>query len=387
MKLPFIPIILFPLQALAVSDHELVTLFKPYCEQNKAVHLIDQSHYCQLARGEIHIKEICETYKSNSVTARQMRFISDKYADMKGILASTAPEVLCAESSAVQAATPECQDEVSGKKKVDRVWWNSDKWEKTNQSLQEIKAKAEAGDATAQFNLGNWFVDGAACIPQNRKLGVQYLCKSYDQNFEMAGHKIKGMRNFPTARIAREDIGKEFGCELTGHQKAYAEETKKYEIEAKAQLKKAEAGDARAMYKVGSLYLSDDYGLKQDYKAAFGWFERAAKKGHAGAMGSLAGMYNRGDGVEKDQTKAFEWTKKAVEHGDADSMVFLGDLYYHGQGVTEDIGKAVRLYAKAMDRGNADGKERLVEMYKRGELQAVAYKALANRIKALSTTQ
>lgn len=150
-------------------------------------------------------------------------------------------------------------------------------------------------------------------------------------------------------------------------------------------IKRAEAGDVTAMTKVATLYQATDDGLAQDFKKAFYWAEKAAKKGNVEGMSLLGALYSRGDGVKQDHEKAFHWSLKAAQGGDVDSMYFIGLNYYDGQGVERNLTKAVQWLVKAMDHGNNEAKEKLVEMFVTGELQATAFKSLSDRLKKLES--
>ena len=56
-------------------------------------------------------------------------------------------------------------------------------------------------------------------------------------------------------------------------------------------------------------------GLKQDYKKAFEWFEKAATQGVANAQYNLGIMYDNGEGVRQDKKRAKEWFGKACDGG------------------------------------------------------------------------
>ncbi len=73
---------------------------------------------------------------------------------------------------------------------------------------------------------------------------------------------------------------------------------------------RAESGEAEGINSVG-LYF---YGAGQ-YKIAVGWFESAAKKGHADAMEWLSICYLNGIGVEKNHALGVQWLGKAAALG------------------------------------------------------------------------
>jgi TPR repeat protein len=371
---------LFALNAFAEDRTTVIANLKKYCETTKNP-MAKNSVACKVADGNQSLDELCNSIvKKDRVTSSKLYEVVTYYSMALEIDDDSAQAQLCPNELKILAENvtqqTECLAENGGTGSVSRRWWNGQAWLATTESIRVIKESADKGDAYSQFNLGYWLTQGAPCIAKNMNEGVPYLCKSYDQGFNMAEQHFG-------SRLNREQMGKEYGCKLTERQKAYTAETKVYEQKAKVYLKKAEAGDVAAMNKVGSLYLSNDYGLQQDYKKAFYWFEKAAKKGYAPAMGALAGMYNRGDGVEKNDEKVFHWTFKAAQKGDVDSMYFVGLLYYDGQGTTQNYIKAIQWLTKAWDRGSQDAEQHLYEMYLKGELQAAALSSLVQRVKAL----
>lgn len=380
-------LILLSASAIANAD-EPVTILKDFCEKNQADHWAKNSESCRLVRGEYKLDQLCEGYfKGNSRITIRLQSIADKYAELKPTDSDSALQQLCAKQIGPEAiaAKPECAEEREGKRKIARRWWDGSSWGTTQESPTVIKEKADKGDRVAQFNLGVWYLEGSQCVVRDTKLAAPFLCRAYDSGEKMAGLQFQKVIKHPSDQKAREMFGKEYGCELTDRQEAYAAETKKLEEQAKANLKKAESGDVTAMVKVGETYLSNDYGLKQDYKEAFRWLKKAADKDNASAMGTLAGLYSRGDGVEKDHEEAFKWSLKAAQKGDLDSQYFVGLCYYDGQGVERNLTKAVQWLVKAMDNGNNEAKEKLVEMFVSGELQAVAFKSLSDRLKKLES--
>ena len=59
-----------------------------------------------------------------------------------------------------------------------------------------------------------------------------------------------------------------------------------------------------------------EYGVKQDYKKAIKWLEKAAKQGNADAMYLIGSCYFYGGyGIKKDKEKARQWIAKAAALG------------------------------------------------------------------------
>lgn len=78
----------------------------------------------------------------------------------------------------------------------------------------------------------------------------------------------------------------------------------------------AEAGDMRAEFYVGELYLRGE-GVTADAATAAQWFARAAQRGHGEAQLALAGLYASGIGLKRDAGLAYFWMIRAALGSDA----------------------------------------------------------------------
>ncbi|MGC2413997.1 MAG: hypothetical protein WA459_15015, partial [Stellaceae bacterium] len=76
----------------------------------------------------------------------------------------------------------------------------------------------------------------------------------------------------------------------------------------------AERGDPEAEFQLGMLNEHGD--LKQDYKQADHWYEKAAEQGHIGAEYRLALIWGAGgDDFPADRVEAYKWILLASEKG------------------------------------------------------------------------
>jgi TPR repeat protein len=128
----------------------------------------------------------------------------------------------------------------------------------------------------------------------------------------------------------------------------------------------ADQGNARAQFKLGSLYQQRESGLAQDDAQAAQWLHKAADQGLAEAQNALALAYLRGKGVQQDPAQAVDWFQKAVAQNDAQAMVNLAGLYSKGQGVGRDEKQAFTLVSKAADLGDAEAEYQLGVNYEQG---------------------
>ena len=130
-------------------------------------------------------------------------------------------------------------------------------------AFAEIKAKAEAGDAYTQFNLGLMYYKGEGVLKDNKEA-------------------VKWWR------------------------------------------KAAEQGDAGAQNNLGGMYAEGE-GVQEDNKEAVKWWRKAADQGQVIAQYNLGVMYAKGEGVLQDYVTAYVWVNIA-EANDFDVKKFEGLL-------------------------------------------------------------
>ncbi|MDP3899143.1 MAG: peptidoglycan-binding protein [Mesorhizobium sp.] len=115
----------------------------------------------------------------------------------------------------------------------------------------------------------------------------------------------------------------------------------------------AEAGDAKAMFEIGSRY-AEGRGTKANLAEAAKWYERAANAGFAPAQYRIGNYYEKGTGLERDVTKAKTWYQMAAEQGNASAMHNLAVLYAMGADGTTDNESAGRWFVRAAELGVKD---------------------------------
>jgi TPR repeat protein len=119
---------------------------------------------------------------------------------------------------------------------------------------------------------------------------------------------------------------------------------------------KAERGEAKEQYLVGSMYFRGE-GVAKDEAEAVSWYRKAAEQNHAIAQGMLGSMYEFGAGVTKDYAEAMKWYRKAAEQGFSTAQFNLGVCYYHGQGVVKDEVEAYKWWLLAGAQGDEVAKK------------------------------
>ena len=123
----------------------------------------------------------------------------------------------------------------------------------TEDPMGELRAKAEQGIASAQFNLGAKYANGDG-VPKDNAEAMKWYFKAALQ------------------------------------------------------------GDASAQFNLGLIY-SNGEGVPKDGIEALMWYRMAAEQGYLSAQTKLGWMYATGDEVPKDSVEAVKWYRKAADQG------------------------------------------------------------------------
>jgi TPR repeat protein len=236
------------------------------------------------------------------------------------------------------------------------------------QTLAQLRAKAEKGDAVAQFNLGVCYDNGQG-VAKDKVETVKWYRKAAEQN----------------CALAQSDLGVCYG-KGRGVAKDEVEAVKWYR-------KAAEQNDAKAQNNLGVSY-GTGTGVAKDVVEALKWLRKAVEQNYALAQNNLAGCYAEGRGVAKDEVEAVKWYRKAAEQNLAVAQSNLGLCYVKGQGVAKDKVEAVKWFRKAAEQNHANAQYNLclccysgdgvvkhyVEAYKWGLLASARGDEAAKRI-------
>jgi TPR repeat protein len=205
----------------------------------------------------------------------------------------------------------------------------------------ELKARADQGDAQAQFNLGLMYATGEG-VPKDAAEAVKWYRLAADQNHPRAQF------NLGLLYATGEGVPKDTAEAVKWYRKA------------------ADQGDAWAQSNLGLMYADGD-GVPKDAAEAVKWYRMAADQGHAQSQFNLGLMYATGEGVPKDAAEAVKWYRKGADQGHALAQCDLGLRYANGEGVTKDAAEAVKWLRLAADQGNAWAQAGLGDMHAKGE--------------------
>jgi TPR repeat protein len=159
-------------------------------------------------------------------------------------------------------------------------------------SIDELREKAEAGDAEAQFRLGTAFDWGHGVKADGREAEKWY------RRAAIAGYAE-----------AQNSLGSALQAE-----KKYDEALQWYE-RAAAQNNPLALNNLAYLYDLG-------LGVAQDRQKAFDLYSRSANLGWAEAMWNISNMYGAGQLGGKDLNKACIWTLRAFKFAQPDDKKF-----------------------------------------------------------------
>lgn len=202
--------------------------------------------------------------------------------------------------------------------------------QKLADEARELRARAEQGDAGAQFNLAGMYYYGKG-VPQDYSEAARWCRKAAEQGYAKAQYAL-GYSYFQGKGVPQD----------------HAEAARWYQ-------KAADQGDATAQEALGFLYYQG-HGVPGNYGEAARWYRKAAEQGYSEAECDLGYLYYKGKGVPQDYPEAVLWYRKAADQDYAEAQYALGYMYYRGEGVPPDRAEANRWFQEAARRGDADAR-------------------------------
>lgn len=113
--------------------------------------------------------------------------------------------------------------------------------------------------------------------------------------------------------------------------------------------KAAEQGQKQAQHEMGLYYLLG-VAVEEDAVQAVSWFRKAAEQGEALAQFELGRYYYNGDGVIKNVRQAYQWFRQAAEQGIAEAQFLIGTARLTGEGAQKGFEDALDWYTKAAEQ-------------------------------------
>ena len=122
--------------------------------------------------------------------------------------------------------------------------------------------------------------------------------------------------------------------------------------------KRAEAGDAKAMFEHGLNHMLG-FGTPIDLPTASEWIRRAAEKGNEDAYFPYAQICQRGEMRPKDMKEAIRWFRLAAAKQNSNAELSLAQAYEQGAGVEKDAKESRRWLELSATHGHPIAQETL----------------------------
>ena len=142
--------------------------------------------------------------------------------------------------------------------------------------------------------------------------------------------------------------------------------TKDYGEAAMWYLRAAEQGHNKAQYNLGKMYRRG-HGVSQDDAEAVKWYRRSAKKGNAFAQNSLGVMYAKGRGVPQSFAQSVKWYQRAANQGNFRAQYNLAVKYHMGRGIEKNMHEAIKWYRESANQGHMKAQNNLGWLYYLGQ--------------------
>lgn len=147
------------------------------------------------------------------------------------------------------------------------------------------------------------------------------------------------------------------GQDLTEQEKTAEEEAAEEEAVFEETLKKAEAGDSEAMFRVAELCYEGQHTAK-DQKQALRWYREAAKLEYVPAMLQMMRFYEKGELVKQNLKLSMSWVKKAAATGEAEGKYALAEAYIYGSAGKQDVEEGLKLLDEMAAEGDVKASEK-----------------------------
>ncbi len=182
------------------------------------------------------------------------------------------------------------------------------------------------------------------------------------------------------ALTARADAGDAHAqAELGGLYASGQGVTNNYAEAAKWYRKAADQGEPAGELGLGELYEAGQ-GVPQDLSQAIVLYRAAAEHGYPRAQYTMGFMYEAGRGVPQNHTEAAKWFLRAAEQGDRLAQYDIGQRYELGLGVSADKIEALKWFILAANQRQPDAalrRDRLKRELTRAQIAEAERRAAA----------
>lgn len=239
-----------------------------------------------------------------------------------------------------------------------------------NANIDDIKAKADAGDIEQKKLLGALFYElkdykkavdiftELYIITKNLEY-IEYVAEVYyeqgDYTNAIFWHRNAALKGYAPSQF---NLGV---CFANG--KGVAENMDSAVFWYK---KAALQGSSIAQFNLACCFGKDERIAENKDSAVF-WCRIAALNGLAEAQYTLGTCFEKGDGIAENTDSAVLWYRKAALQGNADAQFTIGLCYYNGNGIAENKDSAVFWFKKAALQDNAEAQYCIAYCFAKGE--------------------
>jgi len=236
------------------------------------------------------------------------------------------------------------------------------------ESFDDLQARAEDGDADAQFQLGEFYnSQGGVTIDEI----AEWYLKAANQNHAHAQLAIALLHlEWPSDEDYREQAqywlerAVQSGCQDAVKVLIELGPTNEY-MDYSDLLVEAEEGNPHAQFELGSGLLFG-IGLSKSLSEGLSLIHKAAVAGHSDGQVMVARMYLFGIYVDKNESEAFKWLWLSAQQGNAEAYYYLAACYCEGWGVAKNDEQAAACLLKSAQMGNAEAQYDLARFYYEG---------------------
>ncbi|MBO7522120.1 MAG: sel1 repeat family protein, partial [Opitutales bacterium] len=193
--------------------------------------------------------------------------------------------------------------------------------------LEDVKAKADAGDAYSMRHYAIRLLNRADIDAEGKKPAKAYMKKALDAGDVYARNcGVYIVDEFFLSEDVKNNLEKYNQAAKNGDKDAFYALGVHYIASDKSKAleflqKSAEAGSARAMYLCASLFANKDEAFKNpiDTEKAVFWYKKAVEAGNAPACGELAYIYANNIWGMGDDAEALKYDEIGISRGDGRS--------------------------------------------------------------------
>jgi len=208
-------------------------------------------------------------------------------------------------------------------------WVNKDKQE----AVRWYRRAAKHGNAGGMFNLGAAYYNGDG-VGVDDVTSCAWFLLAQEAGSAQADDAVRRAASENPSRITEASV-KVAGMYETGE-----DLPKNIEKALKWYRKAADGGAPAASVSVAGLLLNGRTPSQEEYVEARTRCEDAARLNYSPGAYCMAVMYRRGLGVAQDPVETAKWLTRAADLGHPGAALQLGEAYWKGEGVKSDLTSA-----------------------------------------------